>query len=239
MEIARASGERLIDTAAAAALARQLLALQRQRLAETQVLDQRARRILHDDVLPQLHAALLALNAPAAAPEAVDLLAGAHHRIADLLREMPGAAAPDAARAGLFSALRKVVNAEWGQNFDGVTWDVAPEVEQAAAALPPLTAEVLFHAAREAVRNAARYGRSKQHPRPLRLRVAASGRAALQVVIEDDGAGLSAARNASGGAGQGLALHGALMAVVGGTLEVESGPDGGTRVTLTLPRLDS
>ena len=39
IEIARASGERLIDTRASAELARRLMALQRQRVAETQLLD--------------------------------------------------------------------------------------------------------------------------------------------------------------------------------------------------------
>ena len=57
IEIARASGERLIDTQASAEMARRLMALQRQRLADSQVLDRRARRVLHDDVLPRLHTA--------------------------------------------------------------------------------------------------------------------------------------------------------------------------------------
>ncbi len=52
VEIARAGGERLIDTQASAEMARRLMALQRQRLAESQVVDRRARRVLHDDVLP-------------------------------------------------------------------------------------------------------------------------------------------------------------------------------------------
>ena len=43
-------------------MARRLLALQRQQLAESQVVDRRIRRVLHDDVLPQVHATLLALN---------------------------------------------------------------------------------------------------------------------------------------------------------------------------------
>lgn len=62
IEVARAAGERLADIQASAEMARRLMAAQRQRLAETQLLDRRARRVLHDDVLPQLHAALLALS---------------------------------------------------------------------------------------------------------------------------------------------------------------------------------
>src|SRR5439155_25530159 len=61
IEIARASGERLIDTQASAEMARRLMALQRQRLMESQVVDRRTRRMLHDDVLPRIHAAILAL----------------------------------------------------------------------------------------------------------------------------------------------------------------------------------
>lgn len=49
IEVARATGERLIDTQASAEVTRRLLTLQRQRLAESQVLDRQTRRILHDE----------------------------------------------------------------------------------------------------------------------------------------------------------------------------------------------
>jgi len=62
IEVARATGERLIDTQASAEVTRRLLTLQRQRLAESQVLDRQTRRILHDEVLPELHSALIALS---------------------------------------------------------------------------------------------------------------------------------------------------------------------------------
>src|SRR5439155_7564577 len=93
MELARAAGERLLDLRAGAELARRLVALQRQRLAEGQVLDRRARRLIHDDVLPRLHAALLALVAletrEPEAGEALGLLSEAHRALAGLLRELP------------------------------------------------------------------------------------------------------------------------------------------------------
>src|SRR5207302_6567106 len=62
IEIAQASGERMIDTQASAEMARRLMALQRRRLSESQVLDRQARRVLHDDVLPRLHTAMLTLS---------------------------------------------------------------------------------------------------------------------------------------------------------------------------------
>jgi signal transduction histidine kinase len=235
IEIARASGERLIDTQASAALAGRLMALQRQRLAESRVLDRQARRALHDDVLPLLHTAMLSLGESGSA-EGLALLADAHRRISDLLREMPSGAAPAVARLGLVTALRQALDDEWAGAFDSVTWDVAPTGAAAAAALPPLAAEVLFYAAREAIRNAARYGRPADGGRPLRLRIAVTAGSGLEITIEDDGVGLATAPGApAGGAGQGLALHSTLLAVVGGTLAVESAPDRYTRVALALP----
>jgi signal transduction histidine kinase len=233
IEIARAGGERLIDAQASAEMARRLMALQRQRLAESQVLDQRARRVLHDEVLPRLHAAMLTLS-DKSHTSTVEALAETHRQIADLLHEMPTATAPEVARLGLIGALRQVVDEEFGNAFDDVAWEIEPRAEQKAQAIPTLTAEVLFYAAREAVRNAARHGRGQESD-PLHLRIGAAWRNGLELVIEDDGVGLRAEGQSSEGSGHGLALHSTMMAVVGGTLAVESAPGAYTRVTLRLP----
>jgi signal transduction histidine kinase len=236
IEIARASGERLIDTQASAEMARRLMALQRQRLVESEVLDRRARRALHDDTLPRLHAALLSLSSNPANAEAVTLLSEVHRQISDRLREMPPATTPEVARIGLIGALRRMVDDEMRQAFDAVTWEVEPEAERTAQGLPLVTAEVLFYAAREAIRNAARHGRDSKalESRPLHLRVAAQWQDGLKISIEDNGVGLGAAEQ-SQESGHGLALHSTLLAVVGGLLTVESRPEDFTRVSLTLP----
>jgi hypothetical protein len=46
---------------------------------------------------------------------------------------------------------------------------------------------------------------------------------------------MGAAGASSEGSGQGLGLHGTMMAVIGGALTAESVPGAYTRVTLTLP----
>jgi signal transduction histidine kinase len=259
IEIARASGERLIDTQASAELARRLMDLQRQRLAQSQVIDQRARRVLHDDVLPGLHAAMLTLSSGGGRADGdlsgvVTMLADAHRQIADLLREMPAVTAPEVARLGLVGALRQVVEDELEAAFDEVVWQVAPEAEREMRAMPPLTAEVLFYAAREAVRNAARHGRGgDDRPLHLTIKIAYPARpldsgqglagaqelGGLKIVIEDDGVGMGPAPDRSGDSGQGLALHSTMMAVIGGTLAVESMADTYTCVSLTLPSAGS
>ncbi|MBN2001913.1 MAG: hypothetical protein JXA21_01045 [Anaerolineae bacterium] len=235
IEVARACGERLIDARAGAEMARRLMALQRQRLAESQLLDQRARRTLHDEVLPGLHAAILHLSSDGPPAEAITVLSETHHQIADLLREMPTASAPEVARLGLVEALRQGVSHESADAFDEVLWRVQPEAEERARAIPTLTAEVLFYAAREAIRNAARYGRGCDPDFALRLHIRIGWRDGLVITVEDNGVGIGEAQR-SAGSGQGLALHTTMMAVIGGMLAVESTPGAYTRVTLTLPQ---
>ncbi len=269
MELARASGERLVDTQASAQMARRLMALQRQRLTESQIIDTRARRALHDEILPRLHAALLTLGAaiprarmagregPVALVDPVDdavaQIAEAHREIANLLRAMPSPSAPRIAAAGLLGALRQLIDGELAGSFESVIWQVSPAAEQALRALPPLPGEVLFGAAREAVRNAARYGRAADHGSPLTLTIGATREAGrLELRVEDDGVGIGSSLASPGpskadesgagatvpiGSGQGLGLHSTMMAVIGGTLSADSAPGTGTRITLTLPVL--
>ncbi len=238
MEIARASGERLVDALAGREMARRLMALQRQRLAQNQVADRRTRRALHDEILPQLHTAALLLSNQvdpgAEVQEALGQLGDVHRRISNLLREMPHPAAPELARQGLVAALQRVVQDEYAGAFDGVQWEIEPGGEQAARRVPPVAAEVLFYAACEAVRNAARHGRAGQAQRPLNLRIGICWEEGLELTVEDDGQGLSSASGTAAG-GQGVALHSTMLAVVGGTLVTEERPGQGTRVRLSLP----
>ncbi|MCB9147400.1 MAG: ATP-binding protein [Caldilineaceae bacterium] len=252
IELARASGERLIDTQAGLEIGRRLLALQRRQLAESQLLDRRARRILHDEVLPQLHTALLALTSLPRMPEGqpsdevapvADLLTDTHQQIAALLRTMPARAMPQLSELGLVGALQALAADELANAFDAVRWQVDEDAVQAAATLSPLTQEVLFYAAREAMRNAARHGRSDHPQRALELDVAVLRQNGLHIQVQDNGVGLAthshdgadhAVREATKG-GHGLTLHSTLLAIVGGELTVQSQPQRGVCVTIWLP----
>ncbi|HEU5199168.1 MAG TPA: ATP-binding protein [Ktedonobacterales bacterium] len=243
MELARATGERLIDTQASAAMAQRLMTLQRERLAESQIIDQRTRRVLHDEVLAHLHTALLKLTSlePDRGPaggnaEVVALLGEMHHQIANLLHAIPTTTTREVARLGLLGALRQAVEYELGAAFTRVTWQIEPAAEQAARLLQPLVAEVVFCAAREAIRNAARYGRNDNPNRPLSLTLSLSWQLGLQLAVEDDGVGLDASHAPAKGSGQGLALHSTMMTVIGGSLTAESVPGGSTTIRLTLPQ---
>ncbi len=251
IEVARAAGERLIDARAAAEMARRLVTLQRRRIAESQVLDRRTRRVLHDEVLPQIHATLLQIadrtaqiNTPDGSDRnlqsAITNLQSVHRQISDLLHDLPPVMSLDLARLGALGALRRMIETDMGGAFDAVRWDMSAEAEVATRQLDPLVAEALYYAAREAVRNAARHGRGHTPTRPLTLTVRASSthplgaQTLLTLVIEDDGVGMGSSPPRSDG-GHGVALHSTLLAIMGGTLSVSSIPCQTTAITISMP----
>lgn len=257
IEIARATGQHLLDSQAGATLAARLVELQRHKLAQVQVLDRGARRTLHDDILPLLHGALLDLSGQNStkngAQNAISLLTEAHKAISDLLREAPTSDSP-LARRDFFAALRREIETEMAGAFETIGWQIAPDARDFAANLPPLLADTLFFAAREAVRNSAKYGRGGEGSRALSLFIGAMCEEKFQLEVRDDGVGIGVATEtgvatANGDAiardndstraarsGSGLALHAAMLAIAGGSLHIESAPSGGTRVVLELPR---
>jgi len=171
--------------------------------------------------------------------QAVETLTAAHRQISDLLHDMPTITAPEVARLGLLPALQRVVDNEFKASFDAVVWQITPAAQHNSGQIPSLTAEVVFYAAREAVRNAARYGRGEGaqegEKRPFTLTLTADWQNGLLLTLEDNGVGLEMTGATNKGSGQGLALHSTMMAVVGGTLTIESVRHQHTRVVLTLP----
>ena len=156
---------------------------------------------------------------------------------------------------GLVSALRAALDGEFRGTFDQLTFTAPDDASAAADALPTIVADLLLGAVQEAVRNAGRHGRGGDLHRRLALRVGlAADEQAVIVTVADDGVGLQSERVRDGdsggdgavdaiqpaetaGARSGLLTHGALIALVGGTLTVQSVPTQGTTVTIRVPRV--
>jgi len=239
IDVAQSSGERLVDSRVSAEVTRRLLGLQRQRLAETQVLDQRVRRVLHDEVLQDLHAAILKLAGVTdnSAEEAIEMMTGVHGEISRLIRNLPGTSLPDLAGQGLIESLKRLVEDEIGPAFDGVEWEMTPEAERVDDDLSQLEQEVLYYAAREVMRNAARHGRVEgADSQPLGLRIAVFGDDGIRIVIEDDGVGFEGNEEGMQTSKQGLPLHSTMLAVIGGEMKIESELGEFSRVSLILKK---
>jgi signal transduction histidine kinase len=242
IEIARAGGERLLDTLATVETARRLMALLRQRIAQVRVMDGQGRRVLHDHILPRLHSAILYLSGVQGNPaveRAVEALTAAHHQISDLMRDAALDAPQRLAERGLVAALRAFVERDVRHESVRVVWQVAPEAEASACQLPFFVGEVVYFAAQELIRNAARHGRGGDPGRALQLGIALTLEQGLCLAVEDDGVGFSPDEGPEPenvtGAGQGLRFHSTMLAALGARLEVMALPKGGTRGMITVP----
>lgn len=243
IEIARSVCERLIDTKAGSEMAAWLMEFQRKHITETQLLDRQAKRILHDDVLPLLHTSLISLSTLGEQNETVnsvsqslnDHLIEAHKKISNLLREMPSGSFFEINKLGLIESLKHFLKNELLNSFDDITWLIDENVDEQLKIISPTFTEVIFYAIREAIRNAAKYGRDEQEENDLNLVISVKNEDKIKIIIEDDGIGMKENSRAKGGSGQGLALHSTMMAVIGGYIILESEAKKYTRVTIVLP----
>lgn len=255
METAQAAGERIVHLLAGEEMVRRLMELQRKRTVEQRVMDLRTRRALHDEVLPALHLAVLQLSGAdhqqATVQEAVHTLAEAHQQIAALLTAAQPAPSRGPDPCELVGGLHALVENDFAHTFEEITWrgmlsSECKEAEKSRCSIyvDPVVGEVVLGAAREVIRNAASHG-SGTVERMVRIYIGlcrekeeAQGDGALILTIEDNGIGVDASRAMrqaeANGSGSGLALHSTLLAVVGGYLTVESPPQGGTLVRVTV-----
>jgi len=236
IEIARTAGERLIDSKASNELALRLMELQRQHLSETKVIDQQTRRSLHDDILPRIQSAMIKLSSKAMNTDsAIQEMGEIHRQLTAVMRELPTIQEPELAQRGLIQALQVTIENEFRPFFNTLTWQIDEKAMENNKLIPPYALDVIYHATREAVRNAARHGRQSESDHPIHLHIGISWEDGLVISIQDNGIGFDPTIKNVENYGHGLALHSTLMAVVGGSLAIDSIPGKNTQVILKLP----
>jgi signal transduction histidine kinase len=261
MDLAHACGQRILDTLGDHEAMQAVAGLLRRRIVDVKLLGAQQRRILHDDILPQMHLALLRLEAlrssidtaslsrpqdDAGSPspgqvlnEAVDMISGAHRRLAAMMRATSPGAPHRLERDGLMNAICAMLHQDFQHAFDEVEWCVSEETACCIDEVtPPAIAELIFAAVQEALRNAARHARGTDVHRHLRLTLSATCSLAepnLEVVVADDGVGIISASSSTTGTGGGLLTHSALLAIAGGSLTIKSVPGEGVSVRIALP----
>ena len=127
---------------------------------------------------------------------------------------------------GLAAAVRRHVS-DYATSF-GVAVDT--QVEVVSHALPPVAATTLYRILQEALTNVARHARA----RTVGVELLQQG-TVLTLVVRDDGVGFDA--GAAPREARGLGLHGMRerVALLGGSVEIESRPGHGTVVRARIP----
>ncbi len=245
------------------------MSLLRQRIAQVQVLSGQHKRWLHDEVLPQIHLALLKIEAlrnieqdagyqadkARVLPyinDATNALTQSHRRLSALVRDMSAAAPTGLESDGLIAALKSALDHDFRDSFDRVEWQVADSANDRSKKLTLFVSEVIFYAAQEAIRNAARHARGGDVSRKLNLLVSIESDPDLKIVVADDGVGYKEhpersgesygftteskdAQDANDRSGSGLAFHRTMLTIIGGILSIEDRSGGGTQVVIEIP----
>jgi signal transduction histidine kinase len=261
MDLAHACGQRILDTLGDHEAMQAVAALLRRRIIDVKLLGAQQRRILHDDILPEMHLALLRLESlrsyvdadrgsrqskenPTVPPEEVlnevaGLISDAHRRLASMMRATVPSAPHRLEREGMMNAIHTMLDQDFQEAFDEVDWCVSEETANCIDEVtPPAIAELIFAAVQETLRNAARHARGPDVHRRLRLTLkAACDRLDphVEVIVSDDGVGIISASSSTTGTGGGLLTHSALLAIAGGSLTVKSAPAEGVTIRILLP----
>ena len=260
MDLAQACGQRILDTLGDHEAMQAVAGLLRRRTVDVKLLGAQQRRVLHDEILPQMHLALLRLETlrsmsdmktddPKSAEtseicreqglnEAIDMISDAHRRLATMMRTTAPGAPHRLERDGMMHAIQTMLEQDFQNAFDEIEWCVSEETATAIDEVtPPAIAELIFAAVQEALRNAARHARGNDVHRHLRLTLSASYNREghyLEVIVADDGVGIISASSATTGTGGGLLTHSALLAIAGGSLNIKSSPGEGVTVKIVL-----
>ncbi len=258
MNLAHACGQRILDTLGDHEAMQAVAGLLRRRIVDVKLLGAQQRRVLHDEILPQMHLALLQLetlrsqpgngNVPSsgdtdareqAVDETITLISDTHRRLAAMMRATAPSAPHRLEQDGMISAIRTMLDQDFQYAFDEVEWCVSDETAASIdEVMPPAIAELVFAAVQEALRNAARHARGSDEHRHLRLLFKALWNNAdhsLEVIVTDDGVGITSSSSATSGTGGGLLTHSALLAIAGGSLTIKSSPGEGVTVRILLP----
>lgn len=231
LEIAKIASRKILDLIAVAELTRRLLELQKRQLIENRLLDVKTRRFLHDEVLPELHMILLAMDSLAASPKKEELLGeimGTHRKISSFLKSLPSHI-PDVTPDNYVSVILSSAKSELGEA------DLQFELKEIPDSIfqnyDSVLLEVVYYAFREILRNINRYARVPG--KELRVRISLEKFISyLEICVEDNGPGFG--KESSKGTNQGLLLHGTMLATVGCSLVKESAP-GETRLKIRIP----
>ncbi|WP_245915557.1 sensor histidine kinase [Leptospira johnsonii] len=214
IEIARITGTWLVHSLFLEETGNILEELQRKKIQEQRLSDQKTRQILHDDILPEIHSLILEISNEKSGrlnSQHANSLAELHKRISSLLREMSDTGL-EISRIGLVPMLERLQDSE--AKDSNLIWEIDPNINSQTENYPPEVKEVLYYAFRESLRNAIKHSgevRSK-----IFIRIQYQNGLFIQIKNEI-GKDLMPVSSS----GQGLKIHSALLRIFHGSLTLE------------------
>lgn len=214
IEIARITGTWLVHSLFLEETGNILEELQRKKIQEQRLSDQKTRQILHDEILPEIHSLILEISNDKSGSlnsQYANSLTELHKRISSLLREMSDTGL-EISRIGLIPMLQKLQDDE--AKDSNLIWDIDPNTNSQAANYPPEVQEVLYYAFRESLRNAVKYSGELRS----NIFICIQYRNGLSIQIKNE---IGKELVPVSSSGQGLKIHSALLRIFHGSLTLE------------------
>lgn len=214
IEIARITGTWLVHSLFLEETGNILEELQRKKIQEQRLSDQKTRQILHDEILPEIHSLILEISNDKSGSlnsQHANSLTELHKRISSLLREMSDTGL-EISRIGLIPMLQKLQDVD-AKDYT-LIWKIDPNANSRTENYPPEVQEVLYYAFRESLRNAVKY--SGELRSGIYIHIQYENGLSIQIKNEI-GKDLISVRSS----GQGLKIHSALLRIFQGSLTLE------------------
>lgn len=232
IEIARITGTWLVHSIFLEETGNILEELQRKKIQEQRLSDQKTRQILHDEILPEIHSLILEISNDKSGnfnSLYANSLTELHKRISSLLREMSDTGL-EISRLGLIPMIQKLQDTE--AKDLRIIWEIDPKTNSEVENYLPEVQEVLYYAFRESLRNAVKYSGDLRSGVVIRIQYENG----LSIQIKNEiGKDPISVRSS----GQGLKIHSALLRIFHGslTLEFPSPKEALIRIFIPSPRI--
>jgi signal transduction histidine kinase len=204
-------------------------------------------RVMHDELAQSLSAmsataasirATASTDCPALLPETEILMENASNIMKGLRSTLRQLRPQEIDDLGLLGSLEGLI-ASHNHRSRGTTRFMI-EAQGDVDALPSAMTVHIFHIVQEGLTNAVKHAQAATVRAVVRVRPASDGASqgsagAVEVVVEDDGAGMARERNSPAGFGLGLIGIRERVLALGGRMDIRSKPEKGLVLSATIP----
>jgi glucose-6-phosphate-specific signal transduction histidine kinase len=180
-------------------------------------------------VLPEIHSILLSIDSMelnSLKTTLVDL----HKKVSSILIQIPSEHFQKE-KSSLLDALMKLSKSEFSE--DEMEWRIENNLDAKINSLNERSQELIYFAVKEVFRNIIKYAKIKDKKLFIIIEMK-SNLEYLYISIQDNGGKIDLINNKSG-AGQGLAIHSALLATIGGNLQRDTIAGKSSTVRIKVP----
>ena len=231
IEVAQLGVLNILEILAITEISKVLFQLQKKQILENRLLDTQTRRILHDEILPEIQSILINIDTKEFDKKIMmNSLMDVHKKISNFLKFVPEGIL-DFHKESFPEKLLNLAKKELSVKNFNLTNNLLNTKELNSISINHK--EIIFYAIREIFRNIEKYAKLDSKKTDVYFYTNLSENF-LEICIEDKGKGISY-RTEKQGSGMGLILHSTLLSSIHCNLKIESKQNEYTKVIIQIP----